>query len=74
MSWFEHHVAMVPYTEELGQLKLEKVALFDERDFTDKEINQIIRLHSVDTEYRGVIMVSKETYEQVFRSLITKGG
>lgn len=70
MSWFEHHVAMLPYTEELGLLKLEKVALFDERDFTEKEVNQIIRLYS---EYKGVIMVSKETYEQVFRSLIKKG-
>lgn len=70
MSWFEHHVAMVPYTEELGLLKLEKVALFDERDFTEEQVSKIIRLYS---EYKGVIMITKETYEQVFRSLIKKG-
>ena len=45
------------------------VALFDERDFTEEQVNKIIRLYDV---YRGVIMINKVTYEKVFRSLIEK--
>ena len=43
------------------------VALFDERDFTAKEIKDIIQTHDF---YHGVIMIDKPTYEMVFRSLM----
>ena len=69
MAAFEHKVALIEYRREFGLLHEDMVALFDERDFTEEQINKIIRLY--DT-YRGVIMADKKTYEMVFRSLIGK--
>lgn len=43
------------------------VALFDERDFTAKEIKDIIQAHDF---YHGIIMIDKPTYDMVFRSLM----
>ena len=69
MAFFEHKVKMIEYRRELGLLHEDMVALFDERDFTEEQVNKIIRLYDV---YRGVIMTDKATYEMVFRSLMTK--
>jgi hypothetical protein len=69
MAIFEHKVKMIEYRRELGLLHEDMVALFDERDFTEEQVNKIIRLYDV---YRGVIMIDKQTYEMVFRSLIGK--
>lgn len=69
MAIFEHKVKMIEYRRELGLLHEDMVALFDERDFTEEQVNKIIRLYDV---YRGVIMTDKTTYEMVFRSLIGK--
>lgn len=66
---FEHKVAMIEYRRELGLLHEDMVALFDERDFTEEQVNKIVRLYDV---YRGVIMIDKTTYEMVFRSLMAK--
>ena len=69
MEFFEHRVKMIEYRREFGLLHEDMVALFDERDFTEEQVNKIIRLYDV---YRGVIMIDKATYEMVFRSLIGK--
>ena len=69
MAIFEHKVKMIEYRREFGLLHEDMVALFDERDFTEEQVNKIIRLYDV---YRGVIMIDKATYEMVFRSLIGK--
>lgn len=69
MAFFEHKVAMVEYRREFGLLHKDMVALFDERDFTEEQVNKIVRLYDV---YRGVIMIDKATYEMVFRSLMAK--
>ena len=69
MATFEHKVTMIEYRREFGLLHEDMVALFDERDFTEEQVNKIIRLYDV---YRGVIMIDKATYEMVFRSLMTK--
>lgn len=69
MAIFEHKVKMIEYRRELGLLHEDMVALFDERDFTEEQVSKIIRLYDV---YRGVIMIDKQTYEMVFRSLIGK--
>lgn len=69
MLAFEHKVALIEYRREFGLLHEDMVALFDERDFTEEQVNKIVRLY--DT-YRGIIMTDKKTYEQVFRSLMTK--
>lgn len=69
MAIFEHKVKMIEYRRELGLLHEDMIALFDERDFTEEQVNKIIRLYDV---YRGVIMTDKATYEMVFRSLIGK--
>ena len=69
MAAFEHKVKMIEYRRKFGLLHEDMVALFDERDFTEEQVNKIIRLYDV---YRGVIMIDKVTYEKVFRSLIEK--
>ena len=43
------------------------VALFDERDFTAKELKNIMQTHHF---YDGIIMIDKPTYDMVFRSLM----
>ena len=69
MSMFEHKVSLIEYRREFGLLHEDMVALFDSRDFTEEQVNKIIRLYDV---YRGVIMIDKVTYEKVFRSLMGK--
>lgn len=70
MAAFEHNIKMVQYKKfEGGVIETDMVALFDERDFTEKEIKTIIQTHDF---YHGVIMIDKPTYEMVFRSLMTK--
>jgi len=70
MANFKHKVKMIQYKKFIGGItETDMVALFDERDFTAKEIKTIIQTHDF---YHGVIMIDKETYEMVFRSLIAK--
>ena len=59
---------MIQYKKFIGGvIETDMVALFDERDFTAKEIKDIIRTHVF---YYGVIMIDKPTYDMVFRSLM----
>jgi hypothetical protein len=64
---FNHKVAIYEYEVGYGACKIPMVALYDERDFSPETIAKIIRLYS---SYKGVVMLTKESYEQVFRSLI----
>ena len=70
MAAFKHNVKMIQYKKLIGDvIKTDMVALFDGRDFTEKEIKTIIQTYDF---YKGVIMIDKATYEMVFRSLIAK--
>ena len=70
MASFKHNVKMIRYKKFIGgYIDTDMVALFDGRDFTEKQIKSIIKSHDF---YPGVIMTDKETYEKVFRSLIEK--
>lgn len=70
MANFKHKVKMIQYKKFIGGvIEADMVALFDERDFTAKEIKTIIQTHDF---YHGVIMTDKQTYEMVFRSLMAK--
>lgn len=69
METFKHKISMIEYKRNIGPFYEDMVALFDERDFPEKQVRQIVRLY--DT-YRGIIMTDKKTYEKVFRSIIGK--
>ena len=70
MAAFKHNVKMIQYKKLIGDvIKTDMVALFDGRDFTEKEIKTIIQTYDF---YKGVIMIDKATYEMVFRSLMAK--
>lgn len=59
---------MIQYEKFIGGvIEIDMVALFDERDFTAKEIKDIIQIHDF---YHGIIMIDKPTYDMVFRSLM----
>ena len=69
MAAFKHNIKMIQYKKFIGGvIETDMVALFDGRDFTAKEIKDIIQAHDF---YHGVIMIDKPTYEMVFRSLMT---
>ena len=68
MAAFKHNIKMIQYKKFIGGvIETDMVALFDERDFTAKEIKDIIQTHDF---YYGVIMIDKPTYEMAFRSLM----
>ena len=69
METFKHKISMIEYKRNICPFYEDMVALFDERDFPEKQVRQIVRLY--DT-YRGIIMTDKKTYEKVFRSIIGK--
>lgn len=69
MAAFKHKMLMIEYKKNIGPFYEDMVALFDERDFSEKQVRQIVRLY--DT-YRGIIMIDKKTYEKAFRSIIGK--
>ena len=70
MAMFEHNIKIIQYKKFIGGvIETDMVALFDERDFTAKEIKAIIQTHDF---HHGVIMIDKPTYEMVFRSLMAK--
>lgn len=70
MAAFNHNIKKIQYKKFIGGvIEVDMVALFDGRDFTAKEIKRIIQTYDF---YKGVIMIDKDTYEQVFRSLMTK--
>lgn len=64
-----HKVTMIEYKNQIGLIQEDMVALFDKRDYSEEQIKKIIKLYD---SYKGVIMISKRTYETVFRSLISK--
>lgn len=65
---FNHHIKMIEYkdyyTDEIFE---EMVALFDERDLSEKKV---IRIINTCPEHPKVVMMPKTTYENVFRSLM----
>lgn len=63
-----HHVKMIKFTERYGDLKVDQVALYDGRDFTEDKAKRIIE-HDETYYTNGIIVMDKRDYERVFRSL-----
>lgn len=63
---FDHHVACITYQLRYPSCKQDMVALFDERDLSEKEALRIIRADAYD---KRLITMSQTQYETVFRSL-----
>lgn len=66
-----HHVRIIEYEVrypgKLFTVSEDKVALFDERDISEEEINKLIRKE--DDEHPFVVFMTKAQYENIFRSL-----
>ena len=67
---FDHHVACITYQLCYHSCKQDMVALFDERDLSEKEALRIIRADAYD---KRLITMSQAQYETVFRSLKGEG-
>lgn len=67
---FDHHVACITYQLCYPNCKQDMVALFDERDLSEKEALRIIRADAYD---KRLITMSQTQYETVFRSLKGEG-
>lgn len=63
-----HHVKLIEFYEMHGPIKVDKVALFDDRDFTEEEVVKIIN-DDVYEWYSKLIVTDKRNYDTVFRSL-----
>ena len=63
-----HHVKMIEYTEKYDfWAEQDNVALFDDRDISEEEVNKLIR--EGDEYYPHVVFMTKKQYDDVFRSL-----
>lgn len=63
-----HHVKMIEYTEKYDfWAEQDNVALFDDRDISEEEVNKLIR--GGDEYYPHVVFMTKKQYNNVFRSL-----
>ena len=63
-----HHVKTIEYTEKYDfWTEQDKVALFDDRDISEEEVNKLIR--EGDEYHPHVISMIKKQYDNVFRSL-----
>ena len=64
----KYHIKMIEYTERFDMwAEQDNVALFDERDITEKKVNKLIR--EGDEYHPYVVFMTKKQYENVFRSL-----
>lgn len=63
---FDHHVACITYQLCYPSCKQDMVALFDERDLSEKEALRIIWADAYD---KRLVTMSQTQYETVFRSL-----
>lgn len=63
-----HHVKMIEYVEKYDfWCDQDKVALFDDRDISEEEVNKLIR--AGDEYHPHVVFITKTQYDNVFRSL-----
>lgn len=63
-----HHVKMIEYTEKFDMwCEQDNVALFDDRDISEEEVNKLIR--EGDEYHPRVVFITKTQYDNVFRSL-----
>lgn len=67
----EKHVMLIEFTQHIGPYQEQMVALFDERDFSEEEARAAIQEFPLGYDVRIVVM-SKQQYETVFRSLKQK--
>ena len=66
----EHHVCLIRYAVLIdGATKQHMCALFDERDFTEEEVLQILETGIKNPK---IVTMCIEQYENVFRSLFKK--
>nr|DAF80926.1 MAG TPA: hypothetical protein [Bacteriophage sp.] len=64
----DHHVKLIEFYEMHGPIKVDKIVLFDDRDFTEEEVVKIIK-DDVYEWYSKLIVTDKRNYDTVFRSL-----
>lgn len=51
-----------------GPIKVDKIALFDDRDFTEEEVLDIVK-NDIYEWYSKLIVINKRNYDIVLRSL-----
>lgn len=61
------HIGKLEYDEQYPFFRIQKVALYDKRDLSAEQVEEIIRSGD-DNHY--VAIISKATFENVFRSLL----
>lgn len=65
----EKHIMAYFFTEDWGTFQRKMVALYDERDLTEKEA---IEAAKVDEGNPKIVLMTQAQYETVFRSLLHK--
>lgn len=65
----QSHIKMMAFKDTWPSASIAYVALFDERDLSEKEVRAIIDDGNYD---RRVVVLTEDQYRQVFRSLIAE--
>lgn len=61
-----HHVKMMELTINYGDWSYDRIALFDDRDITPEQVIKLVR-EADQNEY--FVLLTKEQYKNIFRSL-----
>lgn len=69
----KNHVMMIEFVQHIGPYQEEMVALFDERDISEDEVRFAIQEYPVGYDAR-IVIIFRQQYETVFRSLQSKTG
>ncbi len=64
----DHHIKLIEFYEMHGPIKVDKIALFDDRDFTEEEVLDIVK-NDIYEWYSKLIVINKRNYDIVLRSL-----
>jgi len=70
------HLMRKEYTMDYGCYSEDRVMLFDDRDYTDEQLNEILhegKMYEEKVINKKLIDVNLQTYNTVFRSLLTGG-
>ena len=63
-----HHVKLIEFCEIREPVRIDKIALFDDRDFTEEEVLDIVK-NDIYEWYSKLIVINKRNYDIVLRSL-----
>lgn len=64
----DHHIKFVEFCEIREPIRIDKIALFDDRDFTEEEVLDIVK-NDIYEWYSKLIVINKRNYDIVLRSL-----